>query len=270
MEGVSHMLLTRLWRRLVKRDRQPPTTPMRLFWQANRDREAGRFEEAAALVEQGLHLDPDNVVGLLLAGSLHAVFREMHLARGAFERVLALDAAHPRALLGLARIAMEEGQLGTCTDYLRRALTRYPEFPEAQALLEVASHSSEPAAASHSAPRPEVRLDRLRVPADSREALMARIDATLIFAQPRGARTEEVAARTSHLCRVASAMLSRCQLGPLHHAVLEGAAETTFLRADEDIVLSIAFGHDVQIETGLAHLERVWANCRHELGIEVA
>lgn len=261
------MVLARLWK-TVKGER-PPLTTIQLFRQASRCRDQGKFEEASNLIAQGLRLDPDNVVGLLLAGSLHTLFREAHLARAALERVLALDPMQPRALLGLARIAFEEGEAGTCTQLLRRALSHYPEFPEAQALLDVVRSAGGPAAPPP-APRPAVHLDRLRVPVDSREALLARIDATLIFAQPRGARTQEVAARTSQLCRVASVMLARSGLGPLHHAAIEGAAETTFLRADPDVVLSIAFGRDVEISAGLAHLERVWTNCRQELATQVA
>jgi tetratricopeptide (TPR) repeat protein len=260
------MNFARFWHR-VNRQRHSQST-VQIFRQASRQRDAGRFEEAAALIARGLKLDPDNLVGHLLAGSLHAIFREMRLAQAAFERVLALDPTHPRALLGVARIAMEEGQIGTCTEYLRRALARYPDFPEAQALLEVVrSTTNSPRVVR--APT-SVRLDRLRVPTDSRELLLARIDATLIVAQPRGSRTDELAARTAQLCRLAAAVLNRSGMGPLHHATIEGAAESTYLRADGEVVLSLAFSRDVEPSVALAHLERVWTNCRHELASEVA
>ena len=261
------MWFTRLWTARTSGRRSPTT--VQLFRQATLHRNAGRFEEAAALVQRGLHLDPDNVVRLLLAGSVHAVFRETQLAQTAFERVLALDPTHPRALLGMARMALEAGGVGTCADFLRRALGRYPDFPEARALLEAVSH-----AGADTAPRPAptsaILVERLRVPQESREALLARIDATLICAQPHGTSTEEVAARTSRLCRLTGALLTRSGLGPLTYAVLEGAAETTFLRADGEIVLSLAFGRDIEISAGLTHVERVWANCHHELASQVA
>src|SRR5512134_3453978 len=111
------VILTRIWKRGRSRrgGRRSPMT-VRILRQASRYRDEGRFEEAADLVETGLRLDPDNLVGLLLAGSLHTVFREMHLAKTAFARVLSIDRAHPRALLGLARIALEEAKPGTCTE----------------------------------------------------------------------------------------------------------------------------------------------------------
>jgi tetratricopeptide (TPR) repeat protein len=236
---------------------------VQLFRSATLHRNAGRFEEAASLVEQGLQLDPNNLVGLLLAGSLHAVFRETQMAQTAFERVLTIDPTHPRALLGMARMALEAGQAGTCTDFLRRALGRYPDFPEAQALLEAVSHADVEAT-----PRPaksrRLRIERLRVPQESREALLTKLDATLIFAQPRGTATDEVATRTARLCRLTGTMLARCGMLRLTHAVLEGAAETTFLRADDEVVLSLAFGQDMELAAGLAHTERVWATSRHE------
>jgi tetratricopeptide (TPR) repeat protein len=236
---------------------------VQLFRSATVHRNAGRFEEAALLVEQGLQLDPNNVVGLLLAGSLHAVFRETQLAQTAFERVLTVDPTHPRALLGMARMALEAGEAGTCTDFLRRALGRYPDFPEARALLDAVSHAD-----VDTAPRPAttqpLRIERLRVPQESREALLTRLDATLIFAQPRGKHTDEVVTRTARLCRLTTTMLARCGLRRMTHAVLEGAAETTFLRANDEIVLSLAFGHDIELAAGLAHVERVWATCRQD------
>ncbi|HSE93899.1 MAG TPA: hypothetical protein VLF19_11385, partial [Methylomirabilota bacterium] len=134
-----------------------------------------------------------------------------------------------------------------------------------RALLEVVRSASEQAPRHPGPPVTSLSIDRLRLPSDSHEVLLARIDATLIFAQPRGPRTEELAARTVQLCRLAAAMLTRGNLGPMCHAVIEGAAETTHLRADSQVVLLMAFGRDVEVAAGLAHLERVWSNCRQEL-----
>jgi tetratricopeptide (TPR) repeat protein len=263
----ARSMLARIWK-TVAGSRRPATT-IQLFRSASRCRDEGRFEEAADLVARGLRVDPDNLVGLLLAGSLHTVFREVSQAKTAFERVLTIDASNPRALLGLSRIALEQGEAGTATDLLKRALERYPAFPEAEALLDVACGAATRPARTL-AITSNLRVDRLRVPSDSREALLARIDATLIFAQPRGSRTEELAARTAQLCRMAAAMLARSGLGALHHAVIEGAAESAYLRADGEVVLSMAFGRDVELGEALEHLERVWGNCRQELASEVA
>ena len=237
-----------------------------MFLQAQRLRDEGRFEDAAGLIESVLLHEPRSVVGHLLAGSLHMTRRKTGQARTSYERVLALEPTQPRALLGLARIAIEEGQPGPCRELLSRALARYPDFPEARALLEVARGLAASADAER-APTPSdaIRADRVGLPAESREALFVRRDATLVFATPRGPRTEAVAASAVKLARIATAMLARAGLGPLRHAVIEGAAQTTYLRTDDAALLTLAFDSDVKAATAVTHLERVWGSCRSEL-----
>jgi hypothetical protein len=107
--------------------------------------------------------------------------------------------------------------------------------------------------------------DELRLPPESREALFMRADATLVFAEPRGPRSDAVAGSAMKLARVATAMLARAGLGPLRHAVVEGAADTTYLRGDDAALLALAFDRDLKSSTALEHLERVWGRCRSEL-----
>mgnify|MGYP003853481113 CR=1 FL=1 len=240
-----------------------PHTTIELFRLARRYRDEGRFEEAAELVARGLESDPRSVVGHLLAGSLHLAFREMDRARAAFERVLALDPLHPRALLGLARIALDAGDGAACAAYLRRALDRYPEFPEAQALLDVVSGVA--AQPTHRSPGATgIHVDRLRVPPECRELLLVRGDAQLLAAQPRGARTEQLAARTARVARLAAALLRRAGLGGLRHALIDDTADVTVLKADEALVLALTFGREADPGPAILHTERVWAHARRE------
>ena len=295
------MAFARIWHMLGGGRRRRPTSAQ-MFRQAQRLRDDGRFEDAAELVADALIREPGSVVGHLLAGSLHMTLRESGQARTSFERVLALEPTQPRALLGLARIALEDGETAACRDLLSRALARYPDFPEARALLDVArglSAGAEPtrpvtpapaptpapttiavpasAPAGRPVPMATVRseatdapkeltpAERLRLPSESREALFMRPDATLVFAEPRGPRTEAVAARAVKLARIATAVLARAGFGPLRHAVIEGAAETTYLRTDDAALLTLAFDRDVTAATAVSHLERVWSSCRSEL-----
>jgi tetratricopeptide (TPR) repeat protein len=254
------MSLTRLLE-VVSLARRPTT--VQLFRRAGHYRDSGRFEEAAELIASGLELDPDSTVGHLLAGSLHTVFREMHLARTSFERVLTLDPSHPRALLGLARISLEEGDREASVRHLEQALERYPDFPEARALLEVVtSLGTVPAAAP---PVAALRIDRLRAPAEVREVLVARADGTLLAAAPRGVRSPDSAARLARLCRLAGAILRHAGLGDLEQAVLESSTDATFLRADPATLLCLALPREADLAPGLVHLERVWANCAAEI-----
>src|SRR6185503_5599906 len=130
------MVFARIWH-IVARKRRPSTS-VQMFRRAQHLRDEARYKRAALVVEDALLQDPTSVVGHLLAASLHMVLRETGQARASFERVLALEPTQPRALLGLARIAIEEGDAATCRQMLTRALARYPDFPEARALLEVA------------------------------------------------------------------------------------------------------------------------------------
>src|SRR2546422_980487 len=103
-----------------------PETTVAMFRQAGRFRDAGRFEEAVALVERGLKADADNIVGHLMAGALHAVFRGMDRAKAEFERVLTLDPVPPPALLGLARVAMARDENDRPAQVLRPARSTTP------------------------------------------------------------------------------------------------------------------------------------------------
>jgi tetratricopeptide (TPR) repeat protein len=290
------MVFARIWHRLGGRRRRP--TSAQIFRQAQRLRDEGRFEDAAELVADALIREPGSVVGHLLAGSLHMTLRESGQARTSFERVLALEPTQPRALLGLARLALEDGEARTCRDLLSRALARYPDFPEARALLDVTrdlapsadpkraatpvfvptaipiatparmpavTTATRPAATQAPAAKAATPVDRLHLPTESREALFMRPDATLVFAEPRGLRTEAVAARAVKLARIATAVLARAGFGPLRHAVIEGAAETTYLRTDDAALLTLAFDRDVTAATAVSHLERVWGSCRSDL-----
>jgi tetratricopeptide (TPR) repeat protein len=261
------MVLSRLLD-VVTLGRRPPTV-VQLFRRAGQYRDTGRFEEAAELVASGLRLEPDSTVGHLLAGSLHTVFRDMPRARASFERVLTLDPTHPRALLGMARIALEEGDREASAGYLERALERYPDFPEARALLEVV-RSLETTPIASAGPAISVRIDRLRAPAECRELLVTRPDGTLLAAAPRGVRSPQSAARLARMSRLAGAMLTRAALGTLKHAAIEGAADTTFIRTDEVGLLCLTLPRDADLTPGLVHLERVWANCAVELQGQVA
>jgi tetratricopeptide (TPR) repeat protein len=256
------MGLSRLLQAVTSGRRSP--TVIQVFRQARRCRDDGRFEEAVELVSTGLRQDPENTVGHLLAGSLHAVFREMDLARSSFERVLALDPTHPRALLGMARIALEEGDRNASAAFLERALERYPDFPEAQALLDVvAMLEATPLPAGQSVVT--IRVDRLRAPAECRELLVARADGALLAAQPWGARSPESAARLARVARLAAAMLQRTRMASPKTASVEGVSEATFVRIDAGTLVAITLPREADITAGLVHLERVWANCSAEL-----
>lgn len=254
-------VLKQVWTALTG---QRASSSVDLFRRAERFRRDGQFEEAMALVEEGLSLHPDHILGHLLAGYLRAGFRQMDEARLEFERVLALDPHHPRAMLGLARLAFEAGDGSACQAYLERAVRAYPDFPEAEALREVLAATTAlagPALAGLGTLRP----DLVRPPAGSHDLFLAQTDGTVVFSHVTAEHREDVAAHAARLLRIAAATLARAGFGELRGGVVEGAGETTFLHVDSGLILSLTFGPDAEIRPGVALGERLLATCVEEI-----
>jgi tetratricopeptide (TPR) repeat protein len=225
-------LLERTWSGLTGRRRRPSAPT--LFRLAERYRNEGRYEDAAALIAQGLEQAPQSRVGHLLSAYLHLTRREIEPAKLALSRVLKLDPYHPRALLGLARIGLEEGDLEGAKTSLDRALQLYPDFPEAQALRQMVGSGSPP-----------------------RDVLAMHADGTLVSAQGGGEATPAFVQHLTLVYRMASATLARAGLGPLRRAVVQTEAEQTFLLSDTGLLLSATLDGDVEADAGFAQLERL-------------
>ncbi len=250
-------LLERTWSGIAGLVR--PRSAAALFRQADQYRHEGRYEEASELVAEGLRQAPDLAVGHLLDAYLHVVFREMGPAKVAFRRVLALDPYHPRALFGLARIALEEGDLEGCRPFLDRALQYFPDFPEAKALQEMVASWSVPTVTAP-VPAGTITTDRLRLPAGGRDLVLARADGTLVVAQGTEERQRVLAQHMTQMFRIASATLARAGLGPLRRGVVEARADVTFLRSDGGLILGLSMPHDVEMSSGLVQIGRLWTD----------
>jgi tetratricopeptide (TPR) repeat protein len=250
------VVLSRLWRPVTSRR---PETAADLFGRADRLRRAGRYGDAAELVSRGLRLDPGSITGHLLAAYLHAACRTVEPAREAFQRVLARDPVHPRALLGLARLALEAGDVDGGREALVRALRAYPDFPEAQALLD--GLATRPPVATPTPPR----LGRLRVPVAALAVLALGGDGAVLAASPGTA-----AAGAPHLARtvgLAAAALQRAGLGPLRRGLVESAGERHFFRADGTLTLAVGLPRTTHITQGLLEVNRLWAAVQHEVAV---
>lgn len=251
------VMLTRLWRPATPRR---PETAAELFGQADRLRRAGRHADAAQLVARGLDVDPASITGHLLAAYLHVARRTVEPAKEEFRWVLAREASHPRALLGLARLALEEGDMDAGREALVRALRAYPEFPEAQALLDgLATHRSTPG------PVTRPRLDRLRLPAAARALLVCDRAGAVIAARPDGAA--DGGGRIARAVALAATVLRRAGLGALRRAIIADAGDACFLRADAVLTLALVLPRTTHITQGLLEVNRLWAAAQHELAI---
>jgi len=234
-----------------------PPTVAGLFRRADQCRTDGRYQEAARLLAQGFMQAPDSSVGYLLSAYLHVALRETDLARTAFHRVLALDPYHPRALLGLARIAIEQGNLEDSTVLLNRALRYYPDFPEAQALRDMLL--SWPSPEVGAAEVPTVAPPRDPDPRGlARDMVLSRTDGTLVFAWADRERATLLAQHVTQVYRMASATLARAGLGPLRRGAIEAGSGMTFLLSDRDRILSVTLDGNVEVGAGFVQIGRLW------------
>ncbi len=259
-------LLSRIWDAITSLTRPPNAAT--LFRRADLYRQEGRFEEAAELVAQGLRLSPNNGVGHLLSAYLHLAFRQIGPAKSEFQSVLQADPYHPRALLGLAKIALEERDFGACRPFLDKALQYYPDFPEARALQEmVAGWVTAAGSAGQAAyAGPTLQIEKLKPPAAGREFVLAQADGTLVFSHG-DKDAVDLAAHVTQVYRIASATLQRAGLGALRRGIVQAATETLFFRSNDRLILELSFPHDVKIGFGLLETDKLWTNSLRELGM---
>jgi tetratricopeptide (TPR) repeat protein len=228
-----------------------------LFWRGDRLRHEGRYREAIRLVEEGLRRMPTSATGHLLAGYLHLAVREVQPAREAFRSVLALDPNHPRALLGLARIAIEGGDPDAARGALERALLYHPDFPEAQVLEKgLAARTAVQGAVAQTLP---LRAGAIRLSREGRDPILARLDGTVIFAQCDEGREPVLAQHVIQVVRIASEMLARAGLGALRRGVIEGAQASMYLQTDVGLVLALTLPSGTSVADGWSALARLWA-----------
>jgi len=235
---------------------------------AEQRRREGRYAEAGALVTRALELDRDNLHAHLLAAYLHVARRATAPAKAEFRWVLGHDANHARALIGLARVALEEDDARACHDLLRRALRFYPEFPEAAALLEALRAKESSPAPRAALPAP--RVERLRLPGTGRALVVGRADGSLLAAQPATEDAREVSEALARVLRLAAASLHRCGLGVVHRAIIDDGGDAVFVRTDGDLVVSLTLPRTTDPTQGLLDVNRLWSATLHELGVAAA
>ena len=261
-------LLSRIWNAITRFTRPPNAAT--LFRRADLYRQEGRFEEAAELIAHGLRLAPNNGVGHLLSAYVHLAFRQIGPAKSEFQAVLALDPYHPRALLGLAKIALEERDFVACRPFLDKALQYYPDFPEAKALQDMVSSWTMTPAAPGQRPvyaGPPIQVEKLKPAAGGREFVLTQADGTLVFSQQGDKDAEDLAGHVTQVYRIASATLKRAGLGALRRGIVQAATETTYFRSNDRLILSLSFPEDVKIGVGLLETDKLWTNSLRELGV---
>ncbi len=236
---------------------QRAPTAAALFRQADQCRQDGRYEESRRFLAEGLALQPNSGTGHLLAAYLQLVDRDMRAARASFQRVLELDPYHPRALLGLARIAFEEGDVEGSKGFLSRALQYYQDFPDAQALRDMLENWT-PVMAAVTPPAQASPLERLELHAEARDMVLARADGSLVLARTSAERQRALSLHVAQVNRIAQSALARSGLGALRRAAVDGDDTLTVMRADGGDVLALTLPRGLELEVAHAELDRVW------------
>jgi tetratricopeptide (TPR) repeat protein len=233
-----------------------------LFRRADQYRSEGRYREASQLVARGLAQVPDSIVGHLLSAYLCMARREIEPAKFALRHVLTLDPYQPRALLGLARIVLEEGDPDGAVPLLDKALAFYPNFPEAQALRDMIENW--PSAATPSTmeiPRLEVSESSSTDRPAARDLIVTQSDGTLVRAgtDVEDERAKPLAAHQTQVLRMATAILKRAGVGALEHAAIETTAGTTLLVREGDMYLSAMVDEAIDASAALTGVGSLWA-----------
>lgn len=232
-----------------------PPTAAALFRRADQCRQDGRYDESRRLISDGLALQPNSGTGHLLAAYLSLVDRDMGAARASFHRVLDLDPYHPRALLGLARIAFEEGDVDGSKSFLGRALQYYQDFPDAKALRDMLDSWTP---VSTPPPTPASPLERLDLPAGATDMVLARADGSLVLARSSVERQRALTLHVAQVNRIASSALARSGLGVLRRAAVDSEDTLTVLMVDGGDVLALTLPRTLDLGQALAELDRVW------------
>jgi tetratricopeptide (TPR) repeat protein len=247
--------LSRVLTAIRGRSRAP--TPAETFVKADRSRREGRLQEAARLMASGLERNPNHASGHLLAAYIHAASHQLDTAKAAFNRVLALEPDNPRAFLGLARIALEEGDLDASRRHLERALRLYPDFLEAQALLDVVADRSTGVVGTP-AGEPALPTLRLETLAGTRDVVLARTDGAVVFGQLAKGGPEPLAALLGRTVRMASATLARAGLGVLRRGVIDVSSGLLVVRSEAGLILSLACPETTKPGIALLEINRLW------------
>jgi tetratricopeptide (TPR) repeat protein len=180
-------------------------------------------------------------------------------ARAEFDRVLALDPHHARALLGLARIHIQEQDLETTVAILDRALRCYPDFSEAQALRETLHGFSGRTPTDRQTPTRD-HPTAASTPPRERDVLALRTDGHLVLTRTHADRSRQLAQHLLQVYRTASATLSRAGLGSLRGGAIDTGSCMTFLLKDADLVFSATLDGNVEIGAGFAQVGRLKAD----------
>ena len=92
--------------------------------------QAKEYRNASKVADKVLNREPDNIEFLNIKGIAAVGLKEATTAREQFTRVLAIDASNPAALMNLAKLDRQVGNLESATKKLKALLAQSPEDPK--------------------------------------------------------------------------------------------------------------------------------------------
>jgi tetratricopeptide (TPR) repeat protein len=116
-------------------------SPAWFYLPASIHQQRGETESMIGFLKRTLSLSPGYSPAVLKLADTYFKVGEMQSAKTYYERRLALVPGDPYALMGLARIAMDQAQWDIAGEHLRKALSSDPRFGDAHRLMaEVHEH----------------------------------------------------------------------------------------------------------------------------------
>jgi len=117
------------------------TSPLWFYLSASVHQQRGETEAMIGFLKHTLHLSTSYSPAVLKLADSYFKADRMEQARVSYERRLHLVPGDPYALMGMARIAMDQGQWDIAETYLKSAISSDPEFGDAHRLMaEVHEH----------------------------------------------------------------------------------------------------------------------------------
>ncbi|HEX6202294.1 MAG TPA: tetratricopeptide repeat protein, partial [Thermoanaerobaculia bacterium] len=232
--------------------------------------DAGRLDEAAAILGLALRLAPGDPALLVHLGEVHRLQGDLPAAKESFTAALAASPGYPSARAGLGQVALAEGRWQEAADHLEAALAAVPaanllHYPLAMAyrglgeLEEAESHLARRGVVGLRPPDPEIdalaavrtgeRVHRTR----GRQALrIGRVDdAVAAFRRALEASPESVEARVD-LAAALSAQEKPLEAIALLRQAVAAAPDNGTARYN----LGVLLHHQGDAEEALVHLRR--------------
>jgi predicted regulator of Ras-like GTPase activity (Roadblock/LC7/MglB family) len=114
---------------------------------------------------------------------------------------------------------------------------------------------------------PPIQVEKLKPPAGGRQFVLMQADGTLVFAQQGDKDTADLPAHVTQVYRIASATLQRAGLGALRRGIVQAVTETTYLRSNDRLILTLSFPENIKLGVGLLETDKLWTNSLRELGV---